>query len=66
MKKILFNSPLKKDIYFKSIKNFFNSKKSLHGLGDNIFGIKKKVKSYFGFQHIHLTNSLHQRWKCQH
>lgn len=57
MKKILFNSPLKRDKYFKNVKNFLNSEESLHGPGENIFGIKKKIKSYFGFQHIHLTNS---------
>jgi dTDP-4-amino-4,6-dideoxygalactose transaminase len=57
MKKILFNEPIKKKKYFNSVKKFLTTGDSLHGPGNNILEIKKKIKSYFGFQHMHLTNS---------
>jgi dTDP-4-amino-4,6-dideoxygalactose transaminase len=57
MKKILFNEPIEKKKYFNSVKKFLTTGDSLHGPGNNILEIKKKIKSYFGFQHMHLTNS---------
>jgi dTDP-4-amino-4,6-dideoxygalactose transaminase len=57
MKKILFNDPIKNKKYSKNVVNFLNSNQSLHGPGKNILDIKKKIYTYFNFQHIHLTNS---------
>jgi dTDP-4-amino-4,6-dideoxygalactose transaminase len=57
MKKILFNETIEKKKYFNSVKKFLTTGDSLHGPGNNILEIKKKIKSYFGFQHMHLTNS---------
>jgi dTDP-4-amino-4,6-dideoxygalactose transaminase len=57
MRKILFNDPIKNKKYSKNVVNFLNSNQSLHGPGKNILAIKKKIYSYFNFQHIHLTNS---------
>jgi len=57
MKKILFNTPLQNKRYFDNVKKLLNSKKSLHGPGENIFKIKKDLKKQFGFDHVHLTNS---------
>ena len=57
MKTILFSTPIQKKKYFNSVKKLLNSKKSLHGPGDNILKIKKQLKSLFGFNHVHLTNS---------
>jgi dTDP-4-amino-4,6-dideoxygalactose transaminase len=57
MKKILFNDPIKKRSYFNSVKKFLKTEDSLHGPGNNILEIKKRIKSYFGFKHMHLTNS---------
>jgi len=57
MRKILFNDPIKNKKYSKNVVNFLNSNQSLHGPGKNILAIKKKIYTYFNFQHIHLTNS---------
>jgi dTDP-4-amino-4,6-dideoxygalactose transaminase len=57
MRKILFNDPIKNKKYSKNVVNFLNSNQSLHGPGKNILATKKKIYSYFNFQHIHLTNS---------
>ena len=57
MRKILFNDPIKNKKYSKNVVSFLNSNQSLHGPGKNILAIKKKIYSYFNFQHIHLTNS---------
>jgi len=57
MKKIAFNTPLRNNKYFTNVKNFLNSKESLHGPGKNIFKIKKELKNKFGFKNLYLTNS---------
>ena len=57
MKKIVFNTPLQKKKYSDNVKKLLDSKKSLHGPGQNIFQIKKDLKRQFGFHHVHLTNS---------
>ncbi len=57
MKKILFNTPLQKKEYSNNVKKLLDSRKSLHGPGQNIFKIKKELKKIFGFNHVHLTNS---------
>ena len=57
MKKILFHTPLQNIKYSNNVKKLLDSNKSLHGPGKNIFRIKKDLKKYFGFNHVHLTNS---------
>lgn len=57
MKEIYFNEPLRLIESKKNILNFLKSKKSLHGPGENIKQIKKKVKKKFGFKNVFLTNS---------
>ena len=57
MKTIAFTTPLRDKKYINNIKKLLDSKKSLHGPGDNINKIKKDLKKQFGFDHVHLTNS---------
>ena len=57
MKQVVFNTPLQDVKYFNNVKKLLDSKKSLHGPGENILKIKKELKSQFGFEHVHLTNS---------
>ncbi len=57
MRKILFNTPLRKKKYVDNVKKLLDSNKSLHGPGKNILQIKKDLKKKFGFKHVHLTNS---------
>lgn len=57
MKKIAFTSPLHNNKYINNVKKLLNSKKSLHGPGENIFKIKEDLKKKFGFNIMHLTNS---------
>ena len=57
MKEIQFNIPIDKKKYYKNLLRFISSKKSLHGPGENIDRIKKKLKITLGFKHVHLTNS---------
>ena len=57
MKKILFHTPLHDKKYVNNVKKLLDSKKSLHGPGDNIKKIKIQLKKKFGFEHVHLTNS---------
>ena len=57
MQTVKFNTPLQDKKYFNNVKKLLDSKKSLHGPGENIFKIKKELKKQFGFEHVHLTNS---------
>ncbi len=57
MRTIKFNTPLQDRKYFNNVKKLLDSKKSLHGPGENIFKIKRDLKKQFGFEHVHLTNS---------
>jgi dTDP-4-amino-4,6-dideoxygalactose transaminase len=57
MKEIHFNIPLQSRKYSNNVKSFLNKKLPLHGPGENIFKIKKKLKELLGFKHVHLTNS---------
>ncbi len=57
MRTISFNTPLQDQKYFNNVKKLLNSKKSLHGPGENIFKIKRDLRKQFGFKHVHLTNS---------
>ena len=57
MKKILFSTPLHNKKCVDNVKKLLDSKKSLHGPGENIKKIKKDLKTFFGFEHVHLTNS---------
>ena len=57
MRVIKFSTPLQDKKYFNNVKKLLDSKKSLHGPGENIFKIKKDLKKQFGFEHVHLTNS---------
>ena len=57
MKKILFSTPLHEKKYVNNVKKLLDSKKSLHGPGENIKAIKTKLKKLYGFNHVHLTNS---------
>ena len=57
MKKILFNEPLSSSKYKENVRYFLKTNKSLHGPGENIFKIKKKLNLLYGFKHMHLTNS---------
>ena len=57
MKEIHFNIPIHSNKYSNNVKKLLDKKLSLHGPGENIFKIKKKLKSFFGFKHTHLTNS---------
>jgi len=57
MKKILFSTPLYDKKYADNVKKLLDSEKSLHGPGENIKKIKKDLKTFFGFEHVHLTNS---------
>ena len=57
MKEIKFNVPLKEQSSTKNVINFLNKKIPLHGPGDNILKIKKKIFNLFRFKNIHLTNS---------
>ena len=57
MKEIHFNIPIHSNKYSNNVKKLLDKKLSLHGPGENIFKIKKKLKRFFGFKHTHLTNS---------
>ena len=57
MQVIKFHTPLESPKYYNNVKKLLNSKKSLHGPGENIIKIKKDLKIKFGFDHVHLTNS---------
>jgi len=57
MKEIKFNTPLYNPNTKKNVIRFLNQKKSIHGPGANILGLKKKIKKLYNFKHIHLTNS---------
>ena len=57
MKTIAFTTPLRDKKYIKNVKKLLDSKKSLHGPGENIQRIKKDLRKKFGFNHVHLTNS---------
>ena len=57
MQVIKFHTPLESPKYYNNVKKLLNSKKSLHGPGENIIKIKKELKIKFGFDHVHLTNS---------
>jgi dTDP-4-amino-4,6-dideoxygalactose transaminase len=57
MRTIRFSTPLQNIKYSNNVKKLLDSKKSLHGPGENILKIKKDLKKQFGFEHVHLTNS---------
>ena len=57
MKTIAFTTPLRDKKYIKNVKKLLDSKKSLHGPGENIQRIKKDLRKKFGFNHVNLTNS---------
>jgi len=57
MKEIFFNKPLKIKESIKNVKKFLNTNSPLHGPGENIAEIKKKLFKEFGFKDILLTNS---------
>ena len=57
MKEIFFNKPLKIKESIKNVKKFLNTNSPLHGPGENIAEIKKKLFKEFGFKNILLTNS---------
>ena len=57
MRTIKFSTPLQDIKYYNNVKKLLDSKKSLHGPGENIFKIKKDLKKQFGFEYVHLTNS---------
>ena len=45
MRTIKFSTPLQDKKYFDNVKRLLDSKKSLHGPGENIFKIKKDLKA---------------------
>ena len=53
MKTIAFTTPLRDKKYIKNVKKLLDSKKSLHGPGENIQRIKKDLRKKFGFNHVH-------------
>ncbi len=57
MKKISFNIPLRLNSSIQNVNKFLKSKEPLHGPGKNIELIKKKIKKFYNFKNIHLTNS---------
>lgn len=57
MREIHFNIPIHSTKYSKNVKKLLDKKLSLHGPDKNIYNIKRKLKSTFGFRHVHLTNS---------
>lgn len=57
MKKISFNIPLQLNSSIENVNKFLKSRKPLHGPGVNIELIKKKIKKFYKFKNIHLTNS---------
>ena len=57
MKEIHFNIPIERNKYSNNVKKLLNKKLSLHGPEENVFKIKKKLKTLLGFKHTHLTNS---------
>ena len=57
MKKISFNIPLQLNSSIENVNKFLKSRKPLHGPGVNIKNNKKKIKKFYKFKNIHLTNS---------
>ena len=59
MKQVVFNTPLQDVKYFNNVKKLLDSKKSLHGPGENILKIKKELKSQFGLKNLYRSVTRH-------